>query len=76
MKSNRVKRNDWENATGLATYQEIKNGKTVTFATFSRRLQLNTDPLKNRVAKIGKGMKKAWVRRAVGTHKNAALLLP
>jgi len=64
---NRVLRNLYEATTGREIYQFIKGCKTYTATTYGRRLEPNTDPLKNRTG--GKGMRKAMMRMSIGKHK-------
>lgn len=64
-----MKRIDWEKSTGTSTYKNIEYGRTVTRSTYSRRLETNTDPLKNRDSAFGNGMKKCFVKISLGKHK-------
>lgn len=63
-------KHQWEVSTGISDYVDIVNGESVKKTTFSRRLEPNTDVLKNRQSDFGKGMKKAFVRISLGKHPN------
>ena len=68
VKKIKIMKHQWEVSTGISDYVEIVNGTTVTKSTFSRRMALNTDLLKNRESNFGKGMKKAFIRISLGKH--------
>ena len=71
---NRELRQIWEATTGTSAFEVVLQGDyyPTKLTTFARRLATNTDLLKNRstaVWPMHKGLKKAQIRRALGSHK-------
>lgn len=68
LKFNIMNRITWEMSGGKSDYQDWAPGRAITKTTYTRRLETNTDPLKNRSHSFGKGMKKAFIRMALGKY--------